>query len=280
MTVDENEPAAAKSDAKPSGKAVLTDEQYDELARVFEADLDELLGLCFPHNKPVAEAKIRQMATILRRWLVDGDLQLLLNPLKASACFHVQDTSAVVAYTARSGAFRYLLTAQVKMDGRPVRFIYDSPLEFEEVDRSGMRDKHVGLNLKKFLAQPRMFHDGHWFSTGQIIRFVANKLGGNHLDFNRGGEWERLDRANDYFKYGGPLLDAVPGNAEIYLQFEPESREIIGGAHVEIIAAAASFLQMEIGGKPVRMLQERSSLGNELRKFFRRKPTVRMVERK
>ena len=256
----------------------MTGEQYAELARVFDADLDELVDLCFPHNKPVAEAKIRQMAAILRRWLVDGDLQLLLNPLKASACFHVQDTNAVQAYAAKSGAFNYLLTAHVMMDGRPVRFIYDSPLEPEEVDRSGMSDKHIGLNLKKFLAQPRMFHDGHWFSTGQIIRFVANKLGGNHLDFDREGEWERLDRANDYFKYGGPLLDAVPGNATIYLQFEPESREIIGGAHLEIIAAAAAFVQMEIGGKPVRVLRAKSSLGNELRKLLRRKSSVRMVE--
>lgn len=258
----------------------MPDEQYAELVRVFEADLDELVDLCFPHNKPVAEAKIRQTAAILRRWLVDGDLQLLLNPLKASACFHVQDTSAVQAYAAKSGAFRYLLTAQVMMDGQPVRFIYDSPLKPEEVDRSVMQDKFVGLNLRKFLAQPRMLHDGHWFSTGQIIRFVANKLGGNHLDFDREGEWERLDRANDYFKYGGPLLDEVPGNATIYLQFEPASREIIGGAHVEIIAAAAAFAQMEIGGKPVRVLQTKSSLSNELRKLFRRKPTVRMIERK
>lgn len=143
-----------------------------------------------------------------------------------------------------------------------------------------MRDKHLSLNLKKFLAEPRMFNDGHWFSIGQIIRLVANKLGGNHLDFDREGEWERLDRANDYCKYGGPLLDAVPGDATIYLQFEPEGREIIGGAHVEIIAAAAAFVQMETGGKPVRVPQAKSSLGNELRKLFRRKPSVRMVERK
>lgn len=258
----------------------MTSDQYAERVRVFEADLDELVGLCFPHNKPVAEAKIRQMAAILRRWLVDGDLQRILDPLKARASFRVQETSAVKTYAERSGAFQYLLTADVMMNGQPIRFIYHSPLEPSAVDRASLREKHVSLSLKKFVAQPRMFHDGHWFSTGQIIRFVANKLGGNHLDFDRSGEWERLDRANDYFKYGGPALDEAPGTAALYAQFEPDSREIIGGAHVEVIAAAAAFVQMKIDGKAVRELQSRSSLANELRKFFRRKPSVTVVDRK
>jgi hypothetical protein len=124
-----------------------------------------------------------------------------------------------------------------------------------------------------------MFHDDCWFSTAQIIRFVANKLGGNHTDFDRSGEWERLDRANEYFKYGGPMLDEPPELATLYMQCEPTSHEIIGGAHVEIIAAVATFVQMEIAGTPVRQLAMRSSILNELRKLFRRVPPITLVER-
>lgn len=257
----------------------MNEDQYAELARLFEADLDELVELCFPHNRPVAEAKIRQTAVILRRWLLDGDLQRLLDPLRSAAEFHVQDNGPIKAYLDGTAGFRYLLTANVMMNGRPIRYISDTELHPTEVEQGAFEEKWIGLSLKKFLAQPRIFHEGHWFSTGQIVRFVANKLGGNHVDFDRGGEWERLDRANEYFKYGGPNITQPPKGTTLYLQLEPASNEVIGGAHVEIIAAAASFVQMEIDGTPLRKLTSRSSLVNELRKLFRRVPPVSFVER-
>lgn len=257
----------------------MNDDQYTELTRLLEADLDELIELCFPHNKPVAEAKIRQTAVILRRWLLDGDLQRLLDPFRSDAVFHVQDNGPIKAYLDRTPGFRYLLTANVMMNGRPIRYIYDTELGPAEVEQDALEARWVGLSLKKFLVQPRIYHEGQWFSTGQIVRFVANKLGGNHIDFDRSGEWERLDRANEYFKYGGPTIAQPPSGATLYLQLEPASREVIGGAHVEIIAAAASFVQMEINGTPLRQLMNKSNLVNELRKFFRRLPPVHFVER-
>lgn len=265
--------------ARIGARNFVNNDQYAELARLLEGDLDELVELCFPHNKPVAEAKIRQTAVILRRWLLDGDLQRLLDPLRLSARFYVQDNGPTKAYLDRTPGFRYLLTANVMMSGRPIRYIYDTALDPAEVEHDAFKARWIGLSLKKFLAQPRIFHEGQWFSTGQIVRFVANKLGGNHVDFDRGGEWEHLDRANKYFKYGGPALTQPPSGATLYLQFEPASVEVIGGAHVELIAAAASFVQMEIGGTPLRQLTSKSSLANELRKFFQRVPPITLVER-
>ena len=107
----------------------MNDNQYAELVRLFEADLDELAELCFPHNKPVVEAKIRQTAVILRRWLLDGDLQRLLDPLRSSVKFHVQDNGPTKAYLDRVPGFRYLLTANVMMNGRPIRYIFDTALD-------------------------------------------------------------------------------------------------------------------------------------------------------
>lgn len=257
----------------------MNSDQYAEFARLLEGDLNELVELCFPHNKPVTEAKVRQTAVILRRWLLDGDLQRLLDPLRLGAKFHVQDNEPAKAYLDRTSGFRYLLTANIMMNGRPTRYIYDTTLDPLVVKHDAFRARWIGLSLKKFLAQPRIFHEGHWFSTGQIIRFVANKLGGNHVDFDRGGEWEHLDRANEYFKYGGPALAQPPSGARLYLQLEPASFEVIGGVHVEVIAAAASFVQMEIGGTPLRRLTCKSNLANELRKIFRRVPPITLVER-
>lgn len=256
----------------------MNNDQCAELARLLESDLNELVELCFPHHKPVAEAKIRQTAVILRRWLLDGDLQRLLDPLRLGARFHVQDNGPAKAYLDRTSGFRYLLTANIMMNGRPARYIYDTTLDPIEVQHDAFRARWIGLSLKKFLAQPRIFHEGRWFSTSQIIRFVANKLGGNHVDFDRGGEWKHLDRANEYFKYGGPALAKPPGGATFYLRLEPASFEVIGGVHVEVIAAAASFVQMEIGGALLCRLTNKSSLANELLKFFRRVPPITLVE--
>ena len=42
---------------------MLTDGQYDELARILAADIETLVPLAFPHGRPVSEAHIRIMAT-------------------------------------------------------------------------------------------------------------------------------------------------------------------------------------------------------------------------
>jgi hypothetical protein len=258
---------------------MLTDAQHDEMAELLLADIRALVPLTFPRDMPVSEANIRLMAVLMRRWLVDGDLQKLLAPLRQSALFDVQANSIARHYASRTGAYAYFLTGGVMMAGRPVSYIYDSPLEESAVDRSFVREGYTKLTLKKFLAQPRLLHDGTWFNTGQILRFVANKLGGNHLDFDRSGEWARLDSANHYMRYGGPVCAEPPLGSEIYLILEPTSDEIIGGVHLEVIAAAASFVQMEIGGQQLCTLKSETGLIDKLRSLFRRPPTVSMVDR-
>ena len=254
----------------------MKDDQYAELVRLLEADIDELIELCFPHNRPVSEAKIRQTAVILRRWLLDGDLQRLIDQIRVTAKFNVLDNGPTKAYVDRVSGFRYLLTANVMINGSPIRYIYDTNLCSDQIEQDVFYNESISLGLKQFLAQPRIFFDGHWFNTSQIVRFVANKLGGNHLDFIRDGEWGRLDNANEYFKFGGPALSQPPSGATLYLRLEPASTEVIGGVHMEVIAAAASFVQMEIGA-PLRQLKSRTSLTNELRKLFRRVPPVTLV---
>jgi hypothetical protein len=258
---------------------MLSGTEYDELARVLLGDIQTLVPLIFPHGRPVSEAHIRLVAVILRRWLVDGDLKKLLAPLRQSALFEVQGNSQAKAYADRFNAFRYYLTAGIMVEGRQIRHIYESPLPDEAVDRRFVGEGRVRLPLKKFLAQPRLLYNGHWFSTEQILRFVANKLGGNHLDFDRTGEWARLDAANAFMRYGGPDLAAPPDCCEVYLILEPSSNEIIGGVHLEVIAAAAAFVQMEIDGVQLCTLHTEKSLISGLRKLFRPSQKIRMIER-
>jgi hypothetical protein len=258
---------------------MLTESQYNELVRVLLADVDALLPLVFTRGRPVSEAHIRIMAGTMRRWLVDGDLMKLLTPLRQSALFEVQGNSQAKAYVDRTNSIRYYLTAGVMVDGRPIRHIYESLLPETAVDRSFVAEKNIRLTLKKFLSQSRLYHNGNWFSTEQILRFMANKLGGNHLDFNRCGEWARLDVANGFLRYGGPGLTKLPEGCEAYLILEPSSQEIIGGVHLEVIAAAASFVQMEIDGVQLMTLRTEQTLLSRLRKLFRDPANFRMIEK-
>lgn len=257
--------------------STLSDEQYNELVRLLVGDIETLVTLIFPYRRAVSESHIRLTSGILRRWLVDGDLQKILPPLRQSALFSVEGNSLAKAYGDHTNAFRYYLTGGVMANGHAIRHIYDSPLDPGCIDRSFINEGRIRLPLKKFLAQPRLFYFGNWFNTGQILRFVANKLGGNHIDFDRAGEWERLDAANEFMRYGGPNLEGPPDGCEVYLILEPQSDEIIGGVHLEVIAAAA-FVQMEIDGVKLCTLQTELSLLGRLRGLFRSPTAVRMIE--
>jgi hypothetical protein len=258
--------------------STLTDDQYNELVRLLVGDIETLVPLIFPQGRAVSDSHIRLTSGILRRWLVDGDLQKVLAPLRQSALFSVEGNSLAKAYGDRTNAFRYYLTGGVMANGQSIRHIYDSPLDPGCIDRSFINEGRIRLPLKKFLAQPRLFYDGNWFNTGQILRFVANKLGGNHIDFDRVGEWERLDAANAFMRYGGPILKAKPDGCEVYLILEPQSDEIIGGVHLEVIAAAAAFVQMEIDGVQLCTLRSERSLRDRLRRLFRRPAAIRMID--
>jgi hypothetical protein len=253
--------------------------QWSERIRVLQADLEALVALTFTHNEPVLESRIRLAATILRRWLADGDLQRLLDAARLQALFPTCCTDDAVAY-ATAARFHYLLAAGIHLDGRPIFHIGDSPLDRQEIDYGFAVPKPANLTLKKFLSQRRLFFEGRWFTRKQIISFVANKLGGNHLDFTRDGDFEALDRANRWMAFGGPELDDIPPGSERYLILEPKSQEILGGAHLEILAAAASFARVEIDGKPLQLLTFSTSLVNELRKRFRRRKQPKLLSRR
>ncbi|MEW5999846.1 MAG: hypothetical protein AB1729_13760 [Pseudomonadota bacterium] len=79
-------------------------------------------------------------------------------------------------------------------------------------------------------------------------------------------------------RYGGPNLKAKPDGCKVYLILEPQSDEIIGGVHLEVIAAAAAFVQMEIGGVQLCTLRSERSLRDRLRRLFRQPAAIRMID--
>jgi hypothetical protein len=100
------------------------------------------------------------------------------------------------------------------------------------------------LPLHQFKSQPRMHFKGTNFSCEEIIKYTANKLGGVHIDFRR----KEL--------------------SELYLVLEPRGSEILSGAHREVIAAAASLIQVHLNGQPVMDVRIKKSFWSRFRRLF------------
>ena len=247
-----------------------TEAEVREVYRQLESDLTTLFKLVFTHRKPVTEGDIRIASVILRKWLIDGLLGRLCNAAKVEATIPVLDNSAPLAALPNYPAIDYFLTAGVRFNGVPVLGIYNSADPFRgepqiPVDR--MQEHEI--KVSEFLAQKRLYFDGSLFSCDDIIKFTANKLGGAHFDTRREPHHEELDRASQYMKYGGPHPSPEwdPGS-QLYIVLEPDSNEVLSGLHIEIVAAATSFIQIRFGGNPIMKLTTKVSLRTRLRRLF------------
>ena len=69
-------------------------------------------------------------------------------------------------------------------------------------------------------------------------------------------------------KFGGPLPAEEPQPSELYFVLEPTGSEILSGVHIEIVAAAASLIQVEFDGLPVMNITVKKSYWSRMKKFF------------
>lgn len=250
---------------------IKNQDELDEYMRMLLSDLDSLFKLVFTLRKPVAEGDIRLASIILRKWLIEGYLGKLCNATRMKATFYALDNRKVMDALPAVPQINYFLTAGVKMDGRPVAAIYnanvpptDKPLV--PVDSLEYRE----FTSHQFIKQKRLYFEGAYFSLEEIIKFTANKLGGAHLDFERPGAYESLNNAAHYMMYGGPARPIhVPAPIHLYMVLEPKSTEILSGLHLEIIAAASSFIQFKLGGHPFKVLNQRRSIKSRVRDWMR-----------
>jgi hypothetical protein len=248
-----------------------TGKEVREVYRQLQSDLAALFKLVHAHRKPISEGDIRLASVVLRKWLIDGLLGGLCNTARVEATVPVLDNSVPLAALLREPSINYFLTGGVRFNGVPIRGIYNSALPPEGrplLPVEVMPDKE--LKASAFLAQQRLFFEGTFYSCEDIIKFTAHKLGGAHFDTKRNPSLEKLDRASQYMKYGGPQPspDWEP-DSEIYMVLEPNSNEVLSGSHIEIIAAAASFIQIKLDGKPIMKLTRKTSFRARLRRLLR-----------
>ena len=229
-----------------------SEEQWNQGYNHLQGDLESLFKLVFTHGTPITEADVRMASVILRKWLTDGLLPKLCKPHRIKPAFPAIDNAALLSKLTTIPSINYFLTGGVKFDGKNAQGIYHSTDRFPGkplLDVTGL--KHEKFRLKDFLSQKRVYFEGTFFSCEDIIKYTANKLGGAHYDLNRTEHYSKLDEAASFMKFGGPrqLEDSPP--SQIYMVLEKDGSEVLSAVHIEIIAASASFIQVELDGTPV-----------------------------
>lgn len=257
----------------------VTQEELKYLKEMLQSDLETLFHLTFTFGQPVKEGDIRVSSAILRKWLIDGLIGRLCRALGAKPKFVILDNYAVIEAISRRSDITYFLTGGVRFNGRAVYGIYSSdapaPPYGPVIPVDKMEQRLV--RQRDFLEQKRVFFEGDYFSTAEIIKFVANKLGGVHHDMKRTVHHERLERAADFMTFGGHVDNIVRGVAgEMHLLLEPDATEALTGLHIEIVAAAAAFISIHIDDTQLMPIEVHRSLKEKVRAFIVGQPPPQM----
>jgi hypothetical protein len=248
---------------------VLTPQQSEELLQL-EDDLRTLVKLVITFRKPLTEADVRIASVILRKWLAEGMLGRLCNSIGAKATFSVLDNSQIIeALKDPKHKVLFFLTGGISFNGSFIRGIYESLDAYEGeplLPVEGMVDTEVKIG--GFLDQKRIFYKDTFFTTAEIIKFCANKLGGAHYDLDRSGKYALLDEVYTYMMFGGPLMEGEEPSGQLYLPIQTERCPVLSGLHIEIVAAAASLIRMTLDGIPILQITVEKSWRSKLRAFF------------
>lgn len=267
-------------------KANYSDEEVAEWRELFEGDLDTIFRLIVRQKEPLDVGSIRSVTPILRRWLVEGLLGKLCHGLECKALLPALDNEPVIKALPNAPEISCFVTGGIRFDGNPISGIYVSdkpyagkpPIPIDQMNFELMK-------LGSFTKQKRVYFDGTYFSCEEILKFVANKLGGVHYDGEHNHRQKLMAAVTDAITFGGPPEKVERGTVgRTHLVVEPDSTEPLNALHVEIVATAASLLCVQLNGQRLidfevhRDLVSRISdlLGVKERRF---RKSARLVER-
>ena len=197
-------------------KPITTNDELAEHSRMLESDLDLLFKLVFTHRKPLAEGDIRLASVILRKWLTDGLLGHYCHVAGVVPTLEALDTTEMCNAVAAHPHVNYFLAAGIMANGRPVESIYNATVPYRGEPLISIRMKRREFPLRDFLRQKRMYFEGNFYTCGDIIKYVANKLGGAHLDFSR-EKLQGIERGAAFMTYGGPMPDPANPPSRMYM---------------------------------------------------------------
>lgn len=248
------------------------------LKRQFEEDTEALAHFLI-RDDPLPPSHVRIVAAaIARKWLIDNKVSELGKEVGCDFTLPVLDTSQVESTIATGASIRFFMAGGVALNGVPIRGYYVSDEPFcGDILIPVETLTHVDVHLGKFLSAKRVFHEGNWFTTEQIVRFMANKVGGVHFDRSRTQPWhDNLERASEYFTAGNPdnlagvgIVESSGPPGQVHLVLPKEIGHTWTCLDIELLAVAQSLINIRCNAVPLMCWPEQNAPGG-IRKVFSR----------
>lgn len=231
----------------------LVDQLYEDL---------EAMSKFFISKDPLPPSHVRIVAaSTLRKWLAESLINKLSSLNGVGFTFLAYDTSDIVDAVKDNTNVTFFVAGGINLDGKPIRGIYASE---SPAPPNGKTELPVKMPLKhytpsEFLKSKRIYYRGQWFDTESIIRFVANKLGGVHLDAKREIEWQKMiEEAANFFVAGNPdhldsmqLIEPYSDKHQVLLVLPKEKGIKWNCLDIEMLAIAQAFLHIHADGDPI-----------------------------
>jgi hypothetical protein len=230
----------------------------ENLVRQFQEDATTLVETLVTTG-PLRPSKVRAVASsVVRKWLIDGHINQLSRVVGETLTLPVVGTDKAVVEIAADPQIRFFMAGGVALDGEPLRGMYLSDAPFMgqvPISREGLAT--VMLKPSQYLKSPRIYFDGQWFTAEQVIRFVANKHGGVHLDSSRDQEWQNiLERASRFFLIGNPdhleerqIIEKSSPEHEVLVVLPRERGVVWTCLEIELLSAAQALVSVHAGNE-------------------------------
>lgn len=172
--------------------------------------LEDLEHLCSVVSKPDPEnVDLRVITPILRRLLVEKELEKITNIRRLPLSIQVPDTRAVVR-ACKGAKIAVYQSASVSIFG-----VYIATLMLSQGRQSPRLpgyhpDLKTSMSLVDFRHQQVFFAGGQFITREAVIKYVANKAGGVHFDDNRKGDNHRLDMVRKMIEISLPTNQPGP----------------------------------------------------------------------
>lgn len=201
---------------------------------------------------------------IVRKWLIDGNLNQLAKELSVTFELPTYDTTHTFAELSKSSSVKFFMAGGIPIGGVPIRWVYASTKSYSGQPDIPVAAPRVRLNPGKFLQAKRVFFEGQAFSAEQILLFVANKGGGIHFDQQRDKPWhEPLERAAAYMTFGNPnneteaaLVDLGDPGGPCMFVVPNEKGNLWSCLEIEVLCAAESLLNVHCNGQRLIITDE------------------------
>lgn len=135
--------------------------------------LREMTGRSTPDS-----AAVRRSSSILRRLLVERDLERVSSPRIGSPSIIARNIESIVRIAEQNKVF-IVSTADIKFAGHSFGSIVVGPYPGDP-NRPLLDDGSISLSLSSFMRQEAICFRGSWISRREVLKYVANVASGVH----------------------------------------------------------------------------------------------------